>query len=101
MSGHSSDGTYHVRFESPGDNLIQPGTSEDMECAGVSVMVGQLKSGEWLSWVPYYEETHRDTPVEPKQAIAENKFVAAGAIQDYYWGDRSADAATDREEAGQ
>lgn len=88
--------TYHVRFEDPDENLIRPGTSEDMDCAGVSVMVGELKTGEWLSWVPYYEESHRDTPIDQKQAIAENKFVAAGAIQEYYWGNRSVDTGGER-----
>lgn len=89
--------TYEVRFEEPGEYLIWPDTQEDMDCAGTPVMVGQIASGEWLAWIPYYEDDHRDSHENPKQAIAENKHVAAGAIQDYYWGDPPAETEDEEE----
>lgn len=87
------DKMYHVKFVEPGDDdhLIKPGSEHDINDGdgenGAEVRVGELASGNWLAWMPYYEAHDRAGHPELRRAIAGNKYVAAGAIQHYYFSD--------------
>ena len=76
---------YAVEFEEPGNQYIEPGTEKDLSTGGTEVMVGKLEGGCWVAWMPFYEESHNHQDDESVRAVAENKYVAAGAVQDYYY----------------